>query len=77
MNMTVQDTLQNSPLNFCLEGNCSTKKLSISWQEACLSKLNLNVVTLNNIWKKAERLLSNSNFIKEKPSLVSSQQFCL
>lgn len=74
MNITVQDTLQNSPLNSCLESNCSTK-ISISQQEARLGNLNLNAVTLGNIWRKAERLLSNSNFIKEKPFLVSSQQF--
>ena len=43
MNVTVQDTLQNSPLNSCLESNCSTK-ISISWQKARLGDLNLNVV---------------------------------
>jgi hypothetical protein len=47
--------------------------------QARISNLSLHAVTLGNIWRKAERLLSNSSFIKEKPSLVSypnqSQQF--
>ena len=77
----MQDVLQkslDSNKNNTNAGD-SLNKTSISWQEARKSNSSLYAVTLGNIWRKAERLLSNSSFIKEKPSLVSypnqSQQF--
>ena len=78
MKITVQDALQNALQD--AGGDCTTTKpLSISWQEARLSNSNLHAVTLGNIWRKAERLMSSSNFIKERSSLVpypsQSQQF--
>ena len=88
MSITVQDALQKLPVNAGYPsrnntnvGDCLNKALSISWQEARLRNSSLHAGTLGNIWRKAERLLSNSNFIKEKPSIVSYPKsttvFCL